>query len=102
MADTETRRGIGVSPGTAYGPVVQVAPPVRPPAGEPPAADPLLSAISSPSQRVTTKYFWLTAVLFLVQILLGSRSVLSSSRSTLRLGRQRRMTPRSRSSRPPP
>ena len=40
MADTETRRGIGVSPGTAYGPVVQVAPPVRPPAGEPPAADP--------------------------------------------------------------
>ena len=30
----ETRHGIGVSPGTAYGPVVQVAPPVRPPAGE--------------------------------------------------------------------
>ena len=30
----ETRQGIGVSPGTAYGPVVQVAPPVRPPAGE--------------------------------------------------------------------
>lgn len=38
---------------------------------DPPAADPLLSAISSPSQRATTKYFWLTAVLFLVQILLG-------------------------------
>src|SRR5690242_21549395 len=34
MADSETRHGIGVSPGTAYGPVVQVAPPVRPPAGE--------------------------------------------------------------------
>jgi phosphotransferase system enzyme I (PtsI) len=31
---TETRQGIGVSPGTAYGPVVQVAPPVRPPADE--------------------------------------------------------------------
>ncbi len=30
----ETRHGIGVSPGTAYGPVVQVAPPVRPPANE--------------------------------------------------------------------
>lgn len=30
----ETRHGIGVSPGTAYGPVVQVAPPVRPPADE--------------------------------------------------------------------
>ena len=29
---TETRQGIGVSPGSAYGPVVQVAPPVRPPA----------------------------------------------------------------------
>ncbi len=31
----ETRQGIGVSPGTAYGPVVQVAPPVRPPRDEP-------------------------------------------------------------------
>lgn len=30
----EARHGIGVSPGTAYGPVVQVAPPVRPPADE--------------------------------------------------------------------
>jgi len=39
MGEPETRRGIGVSPGTAYGPVVQVAPPVRPPAGEPAAAD---------------------------------------------------------------
>jgi phosphotransferase system enzyme I (PtsI) len=29
-----------VSPGTAYGPVVQVAPPVRPPVDEPPAEDP--------------------------------------------------------------
>jgi phosphotransferase system enzyme I (PtsI) len=34
MAESETRHGIGVSPGTAYGPVVQVAPPVRPPTGE--------------------------------------------------------------------
>ncbi len=40
MADTETRTGIGVSPGSAYGPVVQVAPPVRPPADEAPATDP--------------------------------------------------------------
>jgi phosphotransferase system enzyme I (PtsI) len=32
---TQTRQGIGVSPGTAYGPVVQVAPPVRPPEPEP-------------------------------------------------------------------
>ncbi|HEX6916533.1 MAG TPA: phosphoenolpyruvate--protein phosphotransferase [Phycicoccus sp.] len=40
MAATETRHGIGVSPGTAYGPVVQVAPPVRPPVGEPAAPDP--------------------------------------------------------------
>jgi phosphoenolpyruvate-protein phosphotransferase (PTS system enzyme I) len=36
---TETRQGIGVSPGSAYGPVVQVAPPVRPPADEAPAED---------------------------------------------------------------
>ncbi|MBC9820555.1 phosphoenolpyruvate--protein phosphotransferase [Terrabacter sp. MAHUQ-38] len=36
---SETRQGIGVSPGTAYGPVVQVAPPVRPPAGEPSVDD---------------------------------------------------------------
>ncbi len=34
MTATQTRQGIGVSPGTAYGPVVQVAPPVRPPADE--------------------------------------------------------------------
>ncbi len=39
MTATETRQGIGVSPGSAYGPVVQVAPPVRPPADEPPADD---------------------------------------------------------------
>ncbi len=39
MAATQTRQGIGVSPGTAYGPVVQVAPPVRPPADEPAPAD---------------------------------------------------------------
>ena len=34
-----TRHGIGVSPGTAYGPVVLVAPPVRPPAHEEAAGD---------------------------------------------------------------
>ena len=39
MASTETRQGIGVSPGSAYGPVVQVAPPVRPPADEPAVDD---------------------------------------------------------------
>ena len=39
MAATQTRQGIGVSPGTAYGPVVQVAPPVRPPEDEPAPAD---------------------------------------------------------------
>jgi phosphotransferase system enzyme I (PtsI) len=38
-AGGETRQGIGVSPGTAYGPVVQVAPPVRPPANEPAVDD---------------------------------------------------------------
>ena len=38
-AVTETRQGIGVSPGTAYGPVVQVAPPVRPPRDEPAVDD---------------------------------------------------------------
>ncbi len=38
---------------------------------EPPATDPLLSAVSTPSQRATVKYFWLTAALFFVQILLG-------------------------------
>ncbi len=40
MAETETRHGIGVSPGAAFGPVVQVRPPVRPPADEPAPADP--------------------------------------------------------------
>lgn len=35
-----TCRGIGVSPGSAYGPVVLVAPPVRAPEGEPAASDP--------------------------------------------------------------
>ena len=38
---------------------------------EPPAADPLLSAVSTPSQRATLKYFWLTAALILVQISMG-------------------------------
>lgn len=37
---SETLRGIGVSPGSAYGPVVLVAPPVRAPEGEPGADDP--------------------------------------------------------------
>ncbi len=35
----EIPRGIGVSPGAAVGPVVQVRPPVRPPANEPPTTD---------------------------------------------------------------
>mgnify|MGYP000339077927 CR=1 FL=1 len=35
----DTLTGVGVSPGTAAGPVVQVAPPVRPPADEPAPAD---------------------------------------------------------------
>ena len=35
----ETRRGIGVSPGCAHGPVVQVAPPARPPVDEPAVED---------------------------------------------------------------
>ncbi|WP_251441749.1 phosphoenolpyruvate--protein phosphotransferase [Microbacterium sp. USTB-Y] len=35
----EVRQGIGVSPGTAYGPVVQVSPPVQPPQDEPAPAD---------------------------------------------------------------
>ena len=39
MTATETRQGIGVSPGSAYGPVVQVAPPVRPPVDEPAVDD---------------------------------------------------------------
>jgi phosphotransferase system enzyme I (PtsI) len=39
VSATETRQGIGVSPGSAYGPVVQVSPPVRPPADEAPAED---------------------------------------------------------------
>ena len=40
MSPVETRHGIGVSPGTAVGPVVQVRPPVRPPTDEPASADP--------------------------------------------------------------
>jgi phosphotransferase system enzyme I (PtsI) len=43
MSAVETRNGIGVSPGTAIGPVVQVRPPVRPPAQERPSADPARS-----------------------------------------------------------
>ena len=37
---TDAPRGIGVSPGAAVGPVVQVRPPVRPPETEPAPADP--------------------------------------------------------------
>jgi phosphotransferase system enzyme I (PtsI) len=40
MSAIDTRHGIGVSPGIAVGPVVQVRPPVRPPQQEPAAADP--------------------------------------------------------------
>jgi len=40
MSAIDTRHGIGVSPGIAVGPVVQVRPPVRPPAQEPAPADP--------------------------------------------------------------
>ena len=40
MPAVDTRHGIGVSPGTAVGPVVQVRPPVRPPADEAAPADP--------------------------------------------------------------
>jgi nitric oxide reductase subunit B len=38
---------------------------------QPPATDPLLKAIATPSQRAVMKFFWLTAALFLVQILMG-------------------------------
>ena len=37
---SDAPRGIGVSPGAAVGPVIQVRPPVRPPEHEPVAADP--------------------------------------------------------------
>ena len=40
MSVIDTRHGIGVSPGIAVGPVVQVRPPVRPPEKEPVSADP--------------------------------------------------------------
>jgi len=40
MSPLDTRHGIGVSPGIAVGPVVQVRPPVRPPADEPAPPDP--------------------------------------------------------------
>jgi nitric oxide reductase subunit B len=38
---------------------------------EVPADDPLLGAVSTPSQRATVKYFWTVSALILVQILLG-------------------------------
>ena len=37
----------------------------------PPKSDPLLEAVATPSQRAVMKFFWLTAALFLVQILMG-------------------------------
>jgi phosphoenolpyruvate-protein phosphotransferase (PTS system enzyme I) len=43
MPTVDTRHGIGVSPGIAVGPVVQVRPPVRPPEHEPAGADPVVS-----------------------------------------------------------
>lgn len=43
MSAVDTRHGIGVSPGIAVGPVVQVRPPVRPPAQERASADPAAS-----------------------------------------------------------
>jgi phosphotransferase system enzyme I (PtsI) len=43
MSAIDTRHGIGVSPGIAVGPVVQVRPPVRPPEKEPAPADPVAS-----------------------------------------------------------
>ena len=36
-----------------------------------PASDPLIGGVATPSQRATRKFFWLTAALLLVQILLG-------------------------------
>src|SRR5690606_23225962 len=38
----------------------------------PPAKDPLLGLVPSPSMRATAKYFWVVLALFLVQILLGA------------------------------
>lgn len=43
--DEQTRRGIGVSPGTASGTVVQVAPPVTPPDNEAAEADPVQALV---------------------------------------------------------
>ena len=43
MSAIDTRHGIGVSPGIAVGPVVQVRPPVRPPAQEAASDDPVAS-----------------------------------------------------------
>ena len=37
----------------------------------PPANDPLLGSVPTPSQRATVKYFWVVAALILVQMLLG-------------------------------
>ena len=38
----------------------------------PPARDPLLGLVPTPSMRATAKYFWVVLALFLVQILLGA------------------------------
>lgn len=51
-----TRQGIGVSAGSAHGPVVRVAPPVRAPEREPAAADPqaALSDVKAAFETVAT------------------------------------------------
>ena len=41
------------------------------PLPDPPANDPLLGSVATPSQRAVVKYFWVVAALMLVQILLG-------------------------------
>ncbi|MEF9979481.1 MAG: nitric-oxide reductase large subunit [Thermomonas sp.] len=38
----------------------------------PPATDPLLGLVPTPSMKATAKYFWVVVALFLVQILLGA------------------------------
>ena len=60
MTATETRQGIGVSPGSAYGPVVQVAPPVRPPADEAPTEDreAALADVKAAFESVAVAWSW--------------------------------------------
>ena len=42
------------------------------PLPQPPARDPLLGLVATPSMKATAKYFWVVIALFLVQILLGA------------------------------